>query len=81
MTRKLRVYECDQGDTDWVVAYSPEDAASVLNETLSGVRPEDIKLCTRATLRIRNDDGTREERTLEEWAAINGRGHLCCTYD
>lgn len=80
MTRKLRIYELDQGDMDWVVAYSPEDAADILNETLSDVRAEDIQICTRATLRIRNDDGSRDEKTLEEWVAINGRGHLCCTY-
>lgn len=78
--RKLSVYVRNEEETDFVVAYSPEDAVDLLRADIEvETTPEEWRLCEKTTLTVRMDDGA-ETKTLDAWVASNGRGHLACSY-
>jgi hypothetical protein len=90
LSKELHVFE---GEDDWIVAYSPEDAWVVWEtHTLSsrsdlGVADEDtgywIQLPDDKLMTIRTDEDAKDEnegfleKTCADWAKFNGRGYFC----
>ena len=80
---ELRIYE---NDCDTVIAYSPEDAVAVWDESIGDSyladgygAVDDWTLRQGNTLRITDPDEARAVRTHSEWIAKEGRGFLCST--
>ncbi len=83
----MALHVFSDGETDWYVAESPEDAAALQRE-LTGLKTEDQDwtfeaLPDAASLSIYPDDGRKPgsqvTKTCAEWAASNSRGFLCST--
>lgn len=85
--RKLSVYVRREEETDFVVAYSPEDAISILRDDL-GIESTEHMSASEWSVQTEpvtvNDYDDQKPgkvtKTPEEWIALNGRGHLACSY-
>lgn len=80
--KELRVYRRAEEEIDFVVAYSAEDAIAIMRSELDAsfdMEPGEWSV-VKQPIAVTWDDGVKWVRTPEEWVAINGRGHLACSY-
>lgn len=77
----LLVYKYVGAEVDFVVASSPEDASAIMAAdgfSLDEYLPSRWAVCA-DYITVRDGDKV-ERRAADEWAAVNGRGHLACSY-
>ena len=71
-----------RGECDTIIATDEEDAYAVALAH-SGIEREEVGELTRldpaATLKIGDDEGGFETKTVAEWIGAHGRGFLCST--
>jgi hypothetical protein len=82
MDKILHVYSNDV--TEWIIAYSPEDAIKVWEEDVGYEYELDNGIFVLESddkeLSIHNvDEGGSETYTMREWAEKMGRSYLCST--